>query len=575
GRNMGPGAEDISAQLDLLLRDKRFASSPRLSRFLEYVVTEHLAGRTTRLTAYGIGLDVFGRSEDFDPQEDNIVRVTAGRLRQKLSEYYASDGRAAPVMIALPKGGYAPTITEQSAELVEASLERVGIARPALIFASIALLGLVALTVVVQRVQAPGPSPPVAYTLEEITRYPVVEVHPFANLSGDQAFDPVGVGVQQQLAHDLSRFRMVKAAIAKRGPETDEDPADYYIQGEVLSADGDLDVVFRLIDGTSHNTILQQRLGADLTTNSYADALTQISSRLSGAFSGPEGAIVRAELSLIADALAQSPLGSGDVSAFLCYSSFKAFELVRSFEKFKGTYRCLEQAIAEDETDATLVAILSWMTVFGSPERGMFTREQLSGAFPGREFTVERAEEIAEAAVLLNPADDNAHHYLSHIHWLRRDSAAAIESARRSLAINRGSSEVLGDLGVYLADTGQWPEALEMAAEARARAPYASPTHYLPDFFRALLDRDAETLTEIADISLKTNGPYNKVLALLAASVAGDEEKIAIYLPLVQAEAAIHGGDPLHRIKWAWRSPEILQAVQTELAKHGLINSRG
>jgi hypothetical protein len=49
---------------------------------------------------------VFGRSADFDPQLDSMVRVQAGRLRVKLSEYYAGDGAEDPIIVELPKGTY-------------------------------------------------------------------------------------------------------------------------------------------------------------------------------------------------------------------------------------------------------------------------------------------------------------------------------------------------------------------------------------------------------------------------------------------------------------------------------------
>src|SRR6202043_3806618 len=55
---------------------------------------------------YQIATEGFGRSTDFDPQLDSMVRVQAGRLRVKLTEYYGSDGGEDPVIVELPKGTY-------------------------------------------------------------------------------------------------------------------------------------------------------------------------------------------------------------------------------------------------------------------------------------------------------------------------------------------------------------------------------------------------------------------------------------------------------------------------------------
>ena len=99
---------EIRAELDLILRSRAFAQSHRIRRFLEFVVEEHLLGQPQRLKEYVIGLEVFDRREAFDPRVDSIVRVEARRLRNKLEEYYRSEGREDAVRILLRKGSYIP-----------------------------------------------------------------------------------------------------------------------------------------------------------------------------------------------------------------------------------------------------------------------------------------------------------------------------------------------------------------------------------------------------------------------------------------------------------------------------------
>ena len=82
-----------------------------MSRFLKFVVEQTLAGEGERLKEYVIGVEVFDRDADYDPRLDAIVRVEAARLRTKLAEYYAGDGRSDAVVLSLPKGGYAPVAT--------------------------------------------------------------------------------------------------------------------------------------------------------------------------------------------------------------------------------------------------------------------------------------------------------------------------------------------------------------------------------------------------------------------------------------------------------------------------------
>jgi hypothetical protein len=56
-----------------------------------------------------IATEALGKSSDFDPRVDPAVRVVAGRLRKRLKEYYASDGRLDPVVIQFPSSGYVPS----------------------------------------------------------------------------------------------------------------------------------------------------------------------------------------------------------------------------------------------------------------------------------------------------------------------------------------------------------------------------------------------------------------------------------------------------------------------------------
>lgn len=94
----------VLENLEKICNDKLFKDTTRMKRFLSYVVKETLAERQGRLKGYAIGLEVFDRPEDFDPQADTIVRVQAGQLRRRLDLYYAGSGRSDPVRIIIPKG---------------------------------------------------------------------------------------------------------------------------------------------------------------------------------------------------------------------------------------------------------------------------------------------------------------------------------------------------------------------------------------------------------------------------------------------------------------------------------------
>ena len=101
----------IRRQLDRIAASPVFAHAGRMHPLLRYLVEAELAGDGERLNQSRIAIDVFGRNASFDPAVDSIVRVEVGRLRNKLREYYATDGREDEVVFELPKGRYRPRIT--------------------------------------------------------------------------------------------------------------------------------------------------------------------------------------------------------------------------------------------------------------------------------------------------------------------------------------------------------------------------------------------------------------------------------------------------------------------------------
>ena len=107
-------AEFIRSQLDRILASAQFRDALRLTRFLRFVVETTLTGNTACIKAYTIATEALGRDSDFDPQNDPIVRVEAGRLRQALARYYANDGRDDAVTIDVPRGTYVPTFQRRA-----------------------------------------------------------------------------------------------------------------------------------------------------------------------------------------------------------------------------------------------------------------------------------------------------------------------------------------------------------------------------------------------------------------------------------------------------------------------------
>src|SRR5215470_17536742 len=100
--------DSIRSHLERVLSSAGFARNERLSRFLRFVVEEQLVGRGGEIKESLIAVEVFGRKPGYNPRQDPVVRIEAGKLRARLAEYYASEGSPDAWIIDLPKGGYAP-----------------------------------------------------------------------------------------------------------------------------------------------------------------------------------------------------------------------------------------------------------------------------------------------------------------------------------------------------------------------------------------------------------------------------------------------------------------------------------
>jgi hypothetical protein len=103
---MGVAAEDIRAQVGRLIQSKTFATSEVHRRLLQYLAEKSISGEADRLKEYTIGLEAFGKPPTYDPKHDSIVRLQAGRLRQKLVAYYQTEAAGDAILISMPKGAF-------------------------------------------------------------------------------------------------------------------------------------------------------------------------------------------------------------------------------------------------------------------------------------------------------------------------------------------------------------------------------------------------------------------------------------------------------------------------------------
>jgi hypothetical protein len=109
------GFESERQHIREILDSKTFARSPRLARLLDFVCKKYFEGQTDQLKEYTIGVELFGRSETFQPRDDASIRVDMNRLRQQLQKYYRVEGKQDEIAVSIPLGQYVPMFSSVQA----------------------------------------------------------------------------------------------------------------------------------------------------------------------------------------------------------------------------------------------------------------------------------------------------------------------------------------------------------------------------------------------------------------------------------------------------------------------------
>ena len=106
---------ELSKELDYLLASYLFENKLQMKRLLSYLVHNANASSESAFDQRAIAKECLGRSAEFDPAENPVVRIEIGRLRKLLNRFYEEE-LPRPYSIRIPLGQYRPKITVESIE---------------------------------------------------------------------------------------------------------------------------------------------------------------------------------------------------------------------------------------------------------------------------------------------------------------------------------------------------------------------------------------------------------------------------------------------------------------------------
>ena len=425
----------IREQLVRILNSGPLHQSQRRQRFLEFLVNETLAGRGERLKAYNIALEVFDRSETFDATVDPLVRIEAARLREKLREYYGTDGQGDPIHIDIPKGTYTPQI-----EFRHKDGPRIA------------------------RREAPP-------TQEGCSSVPAVAVLSFDDLSADQKLGYLGDGVAEDIITALSRFPDLVvvarcSSFAYKGKAIDmrqvgkELGVDYVVEGSVRKDGDKLRIVSQLIDTKNGEHVWAERFDrSGIDPWALQDEVTGM---IVSALTGEKGALKQAQYRQTwgkdATTLEEYDYYLRGHEEYMKYAQGDKKGIERSGEIWR-------EGLAKFPSSSLLTVKLGWhhmmrVMIFVSDDppadvrkAGELTRHVLAN------------EHLSPQVARL------ANWLMSFVLVQEKDFDGALSAADKTVALAPYDTFMLSSLAIALVQIGRPDQALQWADQAAARDP--------------------------------------------------------------------------------------------------------
>lgn len=373
-----PPPEAIRAGLGRITASPGFANAERMRRFIDFVVDKTLEGQAEILKEYSIGVEVFGRA-NYDPRADTIVRVEARRLRKKLEEYYAGEGRLDPVRIKLPSGSYVPlfeTCGASSSEICEVPAPpkpQLGTTLPRRdILAALSVLAILAIGVggffMFRHPAGPTAAPPIAS----------IAVLPFLDMSPAKDQEYLCDGLSEELINALTAVSNLKVAARTSSFRYKDKPGDvrrigaelgveHILEGSIRSSGKRLRITAQLIRVNDGYHIWSREFNREFTEIfAVQEELARAVATSVGAELGTEVIIAR----------------SNNVEAYRLYLQGRQYW--RQFQR-SSTVKAIssfEQAIVSDPSFAPAYAGLAdsymQMSFYGEPASGLMERMRQS-----------------------------------------------------------------------------------------------------------------------------------------------------------------------------------------------------
>jgi len=400
---------------------------------------------------------------------------------------------------------------------------------------------------------------------DALPRGPKIIVYPFEEIGDNPGQAFVSRGMTYDIIASLTRFN----DLFVYGPETSlyfEDhkqmranaaiEADFALTGSVLSTNDSVRVSAMLADLKTGQNVWSWSNESSLTPSDMRAAQTEIAEQVARAVAQPYGSLFERS----AREIAGKP--AADLSSYECVVRFQQYWRTYDATMYQDLLGCMEATIARDPDYARAYSCLALLYV------DAYRFGQKAPDLPAN--PVQRALELANTAVSLEPMASDGYLALSVARWFDHDVAGGLEAAKQGLALNPNNTILIGELAIRYALLARWDESKAMADKLYALNPRAPTGYRRALFIYAYVNGDYQTaLTELLAAEPPLN-LYDYVYRAMTYARLGDREKAKAAVSQILALDPKYGEHVVADFRKRNADPSVVQAIVDGLAEAGL-----
>ena len=500
--------------------------SPLLSAFLTYIVEAALRGDEASVKAYAIAVDVFGRSEDFDPQADPIVRVQARRLRALLDDFDETGGGTAPVRIVVPVGTYVPQFLPRAplaGPAVDGAAAKLPQTPPPSIWVAGAIAALILLASLYFWPELAQRTDTVADDQPEM---PLLVVEAFEDLLQDSQSEGFVSGLAVELVTTFNLFPDLAARYGgARAEVTDADlgrtQTVYILSGVVRPSQGGITYSVVVRDTLVETVLASYDVELPVSAETGERAIREVARQLALRIGSPRSPLHRPARAWLTGDAAEGVV----LNRYPCLVAFAIYREIR-IDTDPARIETCARAGAE-RGDAELTAVLAAIEADSAWRSGVDTAES--------QVALEEAEALVERAAEAAP--------LSAFVWAQRGfvsyNGGEVGQARTlyntALQLNPAAVDMVADYGYLEALAGNWPSANRLAALALSIEDNAPQYYYLVPALWALREGEYHKAIAYAKRMIDDAPNIGPAILVAAGGHLGEGQVINRYLPRLLA----------------------------------------